>query len=379
MSAGTGPADAVIRDVRTAPITLDARSDLAVHGARGDHVRSDFLLVRVRAQTSSGVVANGYGEVSATPLWSGEDGTTADHLIRTVIAPAVVGRRLAPIGRLERLMDTVLAANPFTKAGVSIALWDCWARLLNVPLAVALGGPYRDEIPIKISLSGDGDALERAYLAAVAAGFSSFKVKVGTGLTADTARVARVRELAGPDAFLAVDANGGWTRHDAARAARLLEPFNVRFVEQPCEPSDLAGARRIRALGPTVVADESVFDAADLTRVIAADAADVVSVYVGKAGGPSRAVELARLAATFGIGSIIGSNGELGIGAAVQAHVACAIPDLNVEFPCDIIGAHYYAEDILDVPLDSDGRRVRLGDGPGLGVRLRADVESQFR
>ncbi|WP_279582120.1 hypothetical protein [Fodinicola feengrottensis] len=61
---------------------MRAHPDLVVQGAKGAHDQSDFLLVRVTA--SNGLT--GYGEVSATPLWSGEDGTTADHLIQTVLA-----------------------------------------------------------------------------------------------------------------------------------------------------------------------------------------------------------------------------------------------------------------------------------------------------
>ncbi|MFC4948201.1 mandelate racemase/muconate lactonizing enzyme family protein [Pseudonocardia sp. GCM10023141] len=368
-----------IRAIETAHVGLAAHPELVVHGAKGGHERSDFLLVRITVAGPDGRTEVGYGEVSATPLWSGEDGTTAEHLLRTVLAPALLGAPLAPVGALERVMDRVLAANPFTKSGVSIALWDCWARWLELPLATVLGGPYRTEVPIKLSLSGDGDTLRRTYAAARRAGFGAFKVKVGLGVAGDVARVAAARELAGPDAFLGVDANGGWSRAEAARAVPLLAPYGIAFVEQPCAARDVEGLAAVRALGVPVVADESVFDLADLTRVIRADAADVISVYVGKAGGPGRAVELAATAHAFGIRSLIGSNGELGIGAAAQLHVACAVAHLATDFPSDIIGAHYYAEDILAEPLDSDGSRVRLGAAPGLGVVPRPDIVAQFR
>jgi L-alanine-DL-glutamate epimerase-like enolase superfamily enzyme len=367
-----------IAAIHTAPVSLAARPELAVRGARGGHLHSDFLLVRVSARGSDGREHVGYGEVSATPLWSGEDGTTARHFIRTVLEPALVGRPLAPVEDLSTAMDRLLAGNPFTKAGVAIALWDCWARALDVPLAVALGGPFRDEVPIKVSLSGDGDVLRAAYEGARAAGFGAFKVKVGLGLPGDVARVADARALAGADTFLGVDANGGWNRADAIRAVDLLAPYGVAFIEQPCAPDDLEGLRAVRARGATVIADESVFGLADLRRVIAAQAADVVSVYVGKSTGPGRAVELASVADAFGLRTLIGSNGEFGLGAAAQLHVACAIPRLTTDFPSDIIGAHYYAEDILAEPLVGDGRCVRLGDGPGLGVRLRPELEAAF-
>ncbi|GLY71752.1 mandelate racemase/muconate lactonizing enzyme family protein [Actinoallomurus iriomotensis] len=370
MSVTTARIDAV----QTVAVSLAAHPELVVHGAKGAHDRSDFLLVRV--VTDTGVV--GYGEVSATPLWSGEDGASAEHFIRTVLAGALIGQPLTPVGRLESSMDRVLAGNPFTKAGVSIALWDAYARALDVPLAVALGGPYRTSVPIKLSLSGDGAGLERAYRAARAAGFSAFKVKVGLGVAGDIDRVAAARALVGEDTLLGVDANGGWTRTQAAAAAVAMSRSGIAFLEQPVAPGDLRGLGDLRGAGMPVVADESVFGTDDLVRVVRADAADVVSVYVGKSGGPGRAAQMGRLAGAFGVDTLIGSNGELGIGAAAQLHVACALPALSA-IPSDIIGAFYYTEDILAEPLDSDGRTVRLGDAPGLGVQPRPEITEGFR
>jgi L-alanine-DL-glutamate epimerase-like enolase superfamily enzyme len=363
-----------IAAIHTARVSRPVRSDLVVRGARGAHDRSDYLLVRV--VTSDDV--EGFGEVSATPRWSGEDGSTAAHIVADLLRPALIGQPLVP-GVLDRLMDQVVAGNPFTKAGVSMALWDAHARALGVPLAVALGGPFRDEVPIKCSLSGDGANLDAVYAAAAAAGFGAFKVKVGLGVPGDVARVARARELVG-DAFLGVDANGGWSRGQAMRAVRELVPYHVAFVEQPVAPDDLDGMRAVRAAPdvPAVVADESVFSLPDLARLIRADAADAVSIYVGKAGGPARAVDQARVAATFGMDVLIGSNGEFGLGAAAQIHVACAVSALSA-FPSDIIGAFYYEHDVLATPLDSDGTRVRLPHGPGLGVDLADDVMKEFR
>ena len=45
----------------------------------------------VRVHTSEG--ATGYGEVSATPRWSGEDAVSATHFIKDVLAPALMGQQ----------------------------------------------------------------------------------------------------------------------------------------------------------------------------------------------------------------------------------------------------------------------------------------------
>lgn len=376
MSAPRPPARAAtVVALQTLRVSPRVRPELLVSGARGTHDRSDFLLVRV--VTSAGV--EGLGEVSATLTWSGEDGATAEHAIRSALAPAIVGQPLVPVGALEARMGRALAASPFTKAGVSIALWDAYARTLDVPLAVALGGPLREQVPIKCSLSGDGERLRGTYEAARAAGFRAFKVKVGLDPDGDAERLRQARALAGDQAFLGADANGGWSRAQARRAVALLAPHAPAFVEQPLAPGDLAGMRELRERSDLpIVLDESVFGLEDLVAALRAEAADVVSVYVGKAGGPARAVELARVAHAFGVESIVGSNGELGVGAAAQVHVACAAPGLAPAIPSDVIGAHYYDEDVLAEPLPGDGAHVRLPDAPGLGVRLRDDLLEQL-
>src|SRR5207244_2999213 len=117
-------------------VSLRAGSAPAVHGARRKPTSSDFVMVRVH--TSEG--ATGYGEVSATPRWSGEDAVSATHFIKDVLAPAVIGQPLLPVSALSRLMETTLAANPFTRAGLNMALWDALGRTLGLRVTELLGG-----------------------------------------------------------------------------------------------------------------------------------------------------------------------------------------------------------------------------------------------
>lgn len=370
MSTERAPAVAA---VETTVVRARARPALRVRGARVTHDASAFVLVRV--VTDEGV--EGFGEVSATAAWSGEDEITATHFVRDVFRPALVGRPLQPVSALAEL-DRVVRGNWFTKAGVSTALWDALGRTLGRPVASLLGGPFRREVPVKISLSGDGDELREGYETACALGFRAFKVKVGRDPDADVARVRLARELAGGDAFLGVDANGGWSRAAALETVPRLAELGIAFVEQPVAADDLAGMRAVRALGVPVVADESVYSPADVERVAEAGAADVVSVYVGKSSALERAVEAARTAARLGAATVIGANGEMGLGAAAQLHLACAIERLG-SIPCGITGHHFYEHDpTLAEPLDIDGAVARLPHGPGLGVEPSDDVRRSF-
>lgn len=362
---------AVVTGISTLAVSPAVKPDLLVTGARGSHAESRFLLVRV--DTDAGV--SGYGEVSGTLLWSGEDATTARHVIDHALRDVIVGLSLSELSEASARMDFVLAGHPFTKGGVSMALWDAHARSHSVPLVTALGGARREGVAIKCSLSGNGARLETGLRAAQAMGFESFKIKVGLDIDGDVARMRELRSLIGADAFIGLDANGGYTLEEAKRAIDELLPYSPAFLEQPVGPRLLADMNALRNRGLPIVADESVFDAVDLAAVIDAEAADVVSIYVGKSGGPAQASAMAEQAAQAGLDVIIGSNGELGVGAAAQLHVACAARSLSSTIPCDVIGGHYYTSDVVAQGVLSDGRSARLSADSGLGVRLRREIQ----
>jgi L-alanine-DL-glutamate epimerase-like enolase superfamily enzyme len=363
-----------ITAVETATVSLQASSALAVHGARGSHTSSDFVMVRIH--TSEGAV--GYGEVSATPRWSGEDAVSATHFLRDVLAPAVIGQPLLPVPALTARMDLALASNPFTKAGLNMACWDALGRTLNLRVTELLGGPLRTQIPVKMSLSGDGDRLAGALERIRERGFRSYKVKVGVSFDSDVPRFRLARELTGPDTFLGADANGGWTRNDAMRTVRAIARDEPAFIEQPVRPADLDGMAAVRAIGLPVLADEAVYSLDDVANIIRRGAADALNVYVGKAGGLELAVREMDIATAFGLDAILGSNGEFGVGAAAQIHVACAAQRVG-PFPSDIIGHHYYDVDVLKEPAPIDGIHAHLPPGAGLGVEPGPEVMGRFR
>jgi L-alanine-DL-glutamate epimerase-like enolase superfamily enzyme len=201
---------------------------------------------------------------------------------------------------------------------------------------------------------------------------------VGRDPAADVARVRLARELAGDDALVGADANGGWPLPVALQAVRDLAESRIAFIEQPVRADDLDGLRSVRALGVPVIADEAIYSGEDVLRVGRAGAADVASIYVGKSAALERAVESARLATGVGMDVVIGANGEMGIGAAAQLHVACACERIST-IPSGITGHHFYEDDeSLATPLDIDGVVARLPDGPGLGIEPSERVRRSF-
>lgn len=204
-----------ITSVETIPVQVPINQERAIRSGRGLHRESPFVLVKVH--TDEGLI--GIGEVSCTPIWSGEDQVTAVRCIEVYLAPVLVNQDPTAIERLTARMNRVLAGNPFTKAGVEIALWDLLGKVANLPLYQLLGGPVRDAVPTKFSVSG----LEPERAAEIAAwaveqGFRTIKVKVGIEPEHDIARVRAVRAAIGPDVrlgkVLIISVHSEyWTRH----------------------------------------------------------------------------------------------------------------------------------------------------------------------
>jgi len=360
--------------IETTPIKRDFKPALVVHGAKTNHSTSNFLFVRVLLE--NGVA--GYGEVSGTLNWSGEDATTAEPIIQEKIKPLLIGMSLEDFSILLSKIELSIDGNYFTKAGVEMALWDALGKCEDKPIHSLLGGKKRDEINVKISISGDEQQLADSYEAARKSGFRKFKVKVGHGRARDLPRFALAQKLAGEGSYIGVDANCGWSRDEADFCIPELKKLGVAFIEQPLDRQDYKGSHELRSYDLPIVADESVFTQVQLATVIKEAAASDISIYIGKSGGISNAFKMANEANAHGLGVIIGSNAELGIGTAAQIHVAAACSRLS-DIPSDIIGHHFYTEEVLDIPQTIDGLVAKVNNKAGLGVSLLPEILRTFR
>ena len=156
---------------------------------------------------------------------------------------------------------------------IEVAIWDALAKIADKPLHVLLaerfnGGKTSEKVFCYV---GGGwyapgkttKDLQDEMRRHLDAGYTMVKMKVGgMPLADDLARVEAVKSILPNGAQLAVDANSKFDRAQALAYARGLEPFGLRWFEEPCDPLDFASARRDRRRLPPAAFDrrESVLD-----------------------------------------------------------------------------------------------------------------------
>jgi muconate cycloisomerase len=359
-----------ITDVAAQPIAGSVRREVAIVSSLGQHVVGNYVLVRV----SDDAGRAGLGEASVTSVWSGETQAGAIALIHDVLKPLLLGADPFDSEWIARRLGRAAFGNSFARAAVEMALLDLQGKALGVPLYKLLGGRDAPAAERGVRLKFVVGAVEPALAAErargmVARGWRAIKVKVGRNPPQDVERLRAVRAAIGPDVFLSVDANGGYTVAEAVWAARRLEGLDVALFEQPTRRGDHAAMARVRRRsGLPVMADESVFTPQDALELVRAGAADVLSLYPGKHGGVRATQAVAGLAEAAGLPCTIGSNLEREVATAAMAHVAVATPNVDCErYPGDLIGPLYFEESLTN-PLRYDADRLFVPEGPGLGV-----------
>ena len=185
-------------------------------------------------------------------------------------------------------------------SAVDIALWDLYAKLVELPLSVAIGAVH-EEVPIYGSggfTSYDDQQLTRQLGGWIETGIPRVKIKVGRHPEQDQHRVSVARETVGEHTELFVDANGAYTRKKALWWAACFAEQDVRWFEEPVTSDDLAGLRLLRDGGPAgmdITAGEYGYHLPYFHQMLAAGAVDCLQADTTRCGGISGLLRVAAL------------------------------------------------------------------------------------
>jgi L-fuconate dehydratase len=344
----------------TALDTFDVRfpTSLQLDGSDAMHPDPDYSVAYVvlRTEAAGGDAPEGHGFCFTLGR-----GTEIAAAAIQALRPFVVGRSLEAVFRDLGGFARTVVGDPqlrwlgpekgvihMAAAAVINAVWDLYAKVRGQPLWQVLSAMTPEQIVSLVDFRYLTDALtpaealellrraepgraRRAELlraegypayttspgwlgyqdakladlarAAVAAGFSQIKLKVGADLDDDIRRCRIAREAVGPEVRIALDANQVWSVDEAITWLGALAEFSPYWIEEPTSTDDVLGHAAIRrAIEPIKVATgEQVANRIMFKQLLQAAAVDVVQIDACRVGGVNENIAILLLAAKYGV------------------------------------------------------------------------------
>jgi L-rhamnonate dehydratase len=263
-------------------------------------------------------------------------------------------------------------------SAVDIALWDLLGKATKQPVFRLLGGRTKPTIPVYASRLY---AMELGELSAEAKrykddGFKAMKLRFGWGPVDGAAGMQRnvdlvrtVRETVGNDVDVMADAYMGWTLDYAKRMLPLLEPFQLRWLEEPVVPDDIQGYAELKSYGRIPIAGgEHEFTLFGFRDLLQARALDYIQFDTNRVGGITQARKIAALAEAHGI-PVIPHAGQMHnyhiVMASLNSPMAEYFPIVDVEVGNELFWYLFAGE-----PKAEEGFITLADDVPGLGLSI---------
>lgn len=334
----------------------------------------DFVICRLIA----GNGAVGLGEAF---VWLPETGVSPAQVIDAV--QHAVGRYLlheSPfrVEHIRQRMDANLARSEVAKGLVDMACYDLMGRLTGRPACDFMGGASVDEIQLCALIPlMEPEAMAEMARSFHDSGLRSFRLKLGRSVGEDVRIVSRSREVLGDEVRLRVDYNQAYSPAEAVHAIRAIEPFGIDFAEQPIRATDYVGMAHVQAKVDTpLMAHEGCFSLQDIVTLVELGAVGVIGINSERPGGVTNALRAIDYAEQRGLGVVI-HNQSLGIGSAMQLHVAAARHH-GLGHATELFGHVMLEDDLILQEIDYSGGRAALPSGPGWGVSLDEEALAKY-
>jgi len=346
---------------------VDARGYVVRAGNRTIYPTTD-MSVLVKATADDGTIGWGetYGIVAPEAVVA---------IVDDVLGPQVAGRDPRDaVAIQEDLYDLMRVRGHFggfyvdAIAGVDIALWDLFGKIVGQPVAKLLGGHRRDSIPAYVSGLPGATLADKVTLARdfAARGFDAFKYAAAVSFDGIEEEMRALREALGPEAKLMVDLHWKFTAGEAIALIERLAPYAPYFVEAPCAPEDLEGQAQVAAASRVPVAlGEELRTVFEYRPRFTQRAMTFAQPEMGHTG-ISQFMQIAHMANAFHVRVIPHASVGVGIYQAASLHASAALPNVPM---------HEYQHSVFDRNLAFVNTTMccergvfTLPEGPGLGI-----------
>ncbi|MGF6230180.1 galactonate dehydratase [Inquilinus ginsengisoli] len=281
-------------------------------------------------------------------------------------------------------------------SGIDIALWDIVGKARGLPIYELLGGAVRDDVLIYTHpdqsrfTSKEGVVaeirriLDSGHTAIKFDPFPSYEGRSSDphgyldgylskrGEREAAELTALIRETAGPDIEILIDAHGRFDVPTAIRLCRALEEAGqIDWFEEPVPVESYHALRQVREkVSAAISVGERLHTRWEVVPILEKELADYLMPDVTWTGGISELKKIATLAEAYYV-PISPHDASGPINVTAGAHVMMTVPNFyRIETSdCDL--SHY--DRLVGTPVDNSGGRIHLGREPGLGITMNLD------
>ncbi|MHA6622959.1 mandelate racemase/muconate lactonizing enzyme family protein [Pseudonocardia sp. DLS-67] len=354
----------------------------------------EYLFVEVR--TDEGV--SGWGEITTTTPTANRGVAAMVRQVNDLVAgddPARIEDTWHKVFRAFTYMGSRGAGTNVVSA-LDIALWDIRGKVLGLSVCDLLGGRVRDDLLIythpdqRRFSTPEGVAEEiRAIVDSGHTGikFDPFPSRPGVPTADDRyldGRMSRaderrameltalIREAAGPDVELLIDAHGRFDVPTAIRLGQALDEVgDIHWYEEPVPPESYHALEQVRErVRVPISVGERLHTRWDFVPVLEKGLADFVMPDVTWTGGISELKKIATMAEAYYV-PISPHDAAGPVNLVAGGHVMATVPNFyRIESSRHDLGGY---NRFLTAPLDNSGGRLTLPAGPGLGLEFDLD------
>jgi L-alanine-DL-glutamate epimerase-like enolase superfamily enzyme len=344
-----------------------------------------------RVETHDGLV--GWGECISQFR---EASFATKTILEQGFAPLLIDESPLDVERLWRkLLAHVWWYGPegiaaFAISAVDAALWDLKGKALGLPVCRLLGSPVQERVAAMGSIVFDMEDIawtlnefawmrERGYRIVKGGWGMRPEAVFGQQRARDLDLVRRIRETIGNELELVVDTPGVWDIWDVPTAIQRfqdLEPYQLKWIEQPLVPRNLEGHARLRrAVSTAIGTGEDEWDLDSYARLIAAEAVDVVQMDPGRCHGITGCRQVIALIEATNL-KWSAHTWSSALNTAASVHLL-AISDCGL---CLDLKPHEspMQHELVTDPWAQEGGYLAIRDAPGLGVTVREDVVEKY-
>ncbi len=351
----------------------------------------------IEVQTDEGVT--GWGEITTTTL-------TANRAVAGIIEklndlligedPSQIERIWNKIFRAFTYMGS-RGATTHVVSGIDIALWDIRGKVLNLPIYELLGGKVRDEILLYTHPDqknfGTDEGVEQEIRKIVDSGHKAFKFdpfpftgeqsvnnagylsgnldKAGERVAAEL--TARIREIAGEDMEILIDAHGRFNVPTAIRLCNSLEDAgDIDWFEEPVPVESYHALSQVRdKVNVPISVGERLHTRWEFVQIFENQLADFVMPDVTWTGGITELKKISTQAETYYI-PISPHDASGPINVLAGAHVMMTVPNFYKLETANADLTKY--NEFIQSPLNNSNGALHIDPtAPGLGIEMNMD------